>query len=102
MRKNQLHTVTRPATKAVRFEFIHATATKISITGTFNGCRGDATPMTRVGGRRWIEVLLLSPGIYEYQFVVDGVWMPDPQAPKSAPNPFGEVNSILKVLQRPG
>jgi hypothetical protein len=29
--------------------------------------------------------------------VVDGVWMPDPLAIETAPNPFGGVNSVLKT-----
>ncbi len=99
MKKNQIKTASQSSAKSVRIEFIHATATEISIIGTFNGWRHDATPMTRVGDGRWFEELLLPPGLYEYQFVVDGKWVPDPQAPKSAPNPFGEVNSILKVAE---
>jgi hypothetical protein len=99
MKENQIKTASQPVAKSVRIEFIHATATEISIIGTFNGWRHDATPMTRVGGDRWIEELLLPPGVYEYQLVVDGKWMSDPQAPKSAPNPFGEVNSILRVTE---
>ena len=101
MKKKQINTAVQPSAKAVCIEFIHATATKINIIGTFNGWRNDVTPMTHVGESRWIEVLLLSPGVYEYQFVVDGKWMPDPQAPKSVPNLFGEANSILTVPRRP-
>jgi 1,4-alpha-glucan branching enzyme len=92
------HEIDRPPSrKPVRFELIHATARSISIIGSFNGWRHDATPMSRVGADRWFQVLLLPPGTYEYQFLVDGKWMPDPQARKTTPNQFGEVNSILKV-----
>ena len=101
MKKNQIKTASKLSARLIRIEFIHATAVKISIIGTFNGWRLDATPMTRVSNGRWCEELLLPPGVYEYQLVVDGKWMPDPQAPKSAPNPFGEVNSILRVTKGP-
>jgi 1,4-alpha-glucan branching enzyme len=83
--------------KPVHMELIHATARSISIIGTFNGWRHEATPMTRVGEGRWFQELLLPPGVYEYQFLIDGKWLPDPQGPKTTPNPFGEVNSVLEV-----
>ena len=99
MKKNKPNkkTTGQPSAKSVQIEFIHANATTISIIGTFNGWRHEATPMTRVGESRWFKELLLPPGVYEYQFLIDGRWLPDPQASKTAPNPFGEVNSVLQV-----
>jgi 1,4-alpha-glucan branching enzyme len=87
----------QPSPKSVHIEFIDANAMTISIIGTFNCWRHDATPMTRDGEGRWFKELLLPPGVYEYQFLVDGKWMPDPQAANTAPNPFGEVKSVLRV-----
>jgi 1,4-alpha-glucan branching enzyme len=87
----------RQTSQPVHIEFDQATARSISIIGTFNDWRHKAAPMTRSGGDRWFKELVLPPGVYEYQFLVDGKWMPDPQAAKTAPNPFGEVKSILKV-----
>ena len=86
--------------KPVHIEFRHATATKIAIAGTFNDWRPEATPMIPVGGGRWVKELALPPGDYEYRLVVDGAWMPDPQAKETVPNPFGEMNSVLKVNGR--
>ena len=43
----------------------------------------------------------LPPGNYEYCFVVDGEWIPDPLARESVPNPFGGRNSILNVACSP-
>ena len=43
----------------------------------------------------------MAPGTYEYCFVVDGQWMPDPLARESVPNPFGGRNSILQVATSP-
>ena len=39
----------------------------------------------------------LPPGTYEYCLVVDGNYIPDPQAQEAVPNPFGGWNSVLKV-----
>ncbi len=85
------------ANQTVRLEFSHPTAKSVSVAGTFNEWRPGATEMVSVGDRRWLKELVLPPGIYEYRLVVDGEWMPDPQGAETAPNPFGEVNSVLKV-----
>jgi len=46
---------------------------------------------------RWQAIVTLPPGVYEYKFVVDGQWRPDPKAKQSAPNPHGTVNSVIEV-----
>ena len=66
--------------------------------GTFNDWRPEATPMVSMGDGRWIKELTLPPGVHEYRIVVDGEWMPDPLASETTPNPFGGVNSVLRVL----
>jgi 1,4-alpha-glucan branching enzyme len=86
-----------PHARTVHIEFNHASATTVSIAGTFNDWRPEATPMMLVGEGRWVKELVLSPGVYEYRLVVNGRWMPDPRVRETAPNPFGETNSVLKV-----
>jgi 1,4-alpha-glucan branching enzyme len=85
------------ANQSVRLEFIHPTAKSVSVAGTFNDWRPGATEMVSVGDGRWLKELVLAPGAYEYRLVVDGEWMPDPQASETASNPFGENNSVLRV-----
>jgi 1,4-alpha-glucan branching enzyme len=86
-------------TQRIRIEFTHPTASEVAIAGTFNDWRPDATRMVRLGDGRWSKELALSPGTYEYRLVVDGAWMVDPRASETAPNPFGGMNSVLKVRQ---
>ena len=81
----------------VHVKFIHQTATKVSIAGTFNDWRPAVTPMVSLGEGRWVKELVLPPGVYEYLLMVDGEWMLDPRASETAPNPFGGFNSVLKV-----
>ena len=83
--------------QSIRIEFTHPTATAVAIAGTFNDWRPDATQMIRLSDGRWIKDLALPPGKYEYRLVVDGAWMTDPDADETAPNSFGELNSVLKV-----
>ena len=84
------------------FEFSHPTAVTISVAGSFNDWRPGAAPLISMGAGRWIKALVLPPGTYEYRLVVDGEWMPDPRAEEAAPNPFGGLNSILRVPGRNG
>jgi 1,4-alpha-glucan branching enzyme len=97
--KNKKHTTngSGQASQTIRIEFNHPTASAVGIAGTFNEWHAESAPMVAVGGGRWLKDLALAPGVYEYRLVVDGRWMADPQASETTPNPFGEVNSVLKV-----
>ena len=53
--------------------------------------------MVAVGDGRWLKELVLPAGRYEYLFVADGEWMPDPQAKETVPNQFGGLNSVIHV-----
>jgi 5'-AMP-activated protein kinase regulatory beta subunit len=82
---------------AVRVEFNDPNATEVAIAGTFNNWRPEVTRMIPLGCGRWLKELMLPPGTYEYLFVADGKWLPDPWAEKSVRNPFGGVNSLMTV-----
>jgi 1,4-alpha-glucan branching enzyme len=99
MKKNK--TNNKPAcesrTQRVRIEFTHPAAETVSVAASFNDWRPEATPMIRVGNGHWAKEFALPPGTYEYCLVVDGAYLPDPQARETVPNPFGGVNSVLRV-----
>ena len=57
--------------------------------------------MVALGDGRWRKELTLPPGVYEYRIVADGEWMADPLAGETNPNPFGGLNSVLKVGDAP-
>jgi 1,4-alpha-glucan branching enzyme len=86
-----------PAQPRVRFACQHAGASAVFLAGTFNQWHPTATPMQPAGEGRWTAELELAPGVYEYRFVVDGVWLHDPTAESNVPNPFGGLNSVLTV-----
>ncbi|HVU08980.1 MAG TPA: glycogen-binding domain-containing protein [Verrucomicrobiae bacterium] len=81
----------------IRFEFTHPTATTVCLAGTFNRWQPESKILHSSGVGHWWKETTLAPGTYEYCFIVDGQWMPDPLAKESVPNPFGGRNSILKV-----
>lgn len=81
----------------VHFEFVHPTAQRVCIAGTFNDWHCSTTPMVSLGEGRWAKELLLPPGTYEYRLVVDDEWVGDPKAHETVPNPFGSQNVLLRV-----
>ena len=93
----------RPARSAARREvaFIlnSPEADRVYLCGDFNEWAPDSLPMVRHGGERWWEKrLALPPGRYEYKFIVNGVWIHNPDAPENVPNAYGSLNSVVEVL----
>jgi len=71
-------------------------AKHVYVAGSFNNWHASALPL-KPAGKEWIGEVKLAPGRYEYLFVVDGQWLPDPNARETIPNPFGGFNSLLSV-----
>jgi 1,4-alpha-glucan branching enzyme len=104
MKHNKNHDngkATGPQLVPVRFEFTHPAATTVCVAGCFNHWQPEAKALHPSGGGRWLKETALMPGTYEYRFVVDGQWMPDPLAGESVPNPFGGKNSVLRITNSP-
>ena len=81
----------------VCLELTRPTAQEVCIAGSFNDWHPNVTPMIRLNDGKWVKELTLSPGRYEYRFVVDGEWVDDPAARELIPNPFGTPNAVLVV-----
>jgi 1,4-alpha-glucan branching enzyme len=86
----------------VRFSFLAPSASSVSIAGSFNHWDPQTNALT--GPDRdgvWTTVLPLSPGRYEYRFVVNGKdWILDPSVP-SEDDGLGERNSLF-ILEPSG
>ncbi|KAF1079521.1 MAG: hypothetical protein GQF41_4079 [Candidatus Rifleibacterium amylolyticum] len=79
------------------FTLEHASATKVSIVGSFNDWNKDANPMALENGT-WKARINLKPGKHEYQFVInDTDWITDPKQDKSAENKYEGKNSVIEV-----
>src|SRR5689334_22146714 len=74
-----------------RFIRIDPDAHEVFVAGSFNSWNPCSTPLTNIGRGRWVKELSLAPGRYEYQFVVDGRWMPNRQAEELTFNESGEL-----------
>jgi 1,4-alpha-glucan branching enzyme len=95
---NHHNVTTVPDAVPVRFELIHPTAKSVCVAGTFNNWQPEAKSLHPSDGGKWWKETTMKPGTYEYCFIVDGQWVPDPQAKETIPNPFGGRNSVLKVV----
>jgi len=68
---------------------------KAQLAGSFNGWQ--VVPMRKQKDGKFIAVVPLEPGTYEYRFLVDGCWQSDPDNHCWAPNPYGTMNSVACV-----
>lgn len=73
----------------------------VRIAGDFNGWVPDKGVRSRIEAdgesRVWTKILALTPGRYQYRYVVDGEWREDPENPDAVPGPAGVRNSVLVV-----
>lgn len=68
----------------------------VYLAGNFNAWNPNELLMNRIAGG-WELPMALSPGIYEYKFIIDGTWITDPD--NSATSGRGDyANSILTFL----
>jgi 1,4-alpha-glucan branching enzyme len=81
----------------VSFELVKPGAKQVAVAGSFNGWKPERSPLAPLGDGRFVVDLTVDPGRYEYLFVVDGQWLPDPKAKEAVQNPFGGTNSVLTV-----
>ncbi len=89
-----------PGCGAVTFTHTAPDATAVWLSGQFNdwGSTADsAWVMTSTGAGVWSYDAELSPGAWQYKFIVDGVWIADPDNPATVDDGFGGVNSVLEV-----
>lgn len=58
----------------------YESAEKVILSGNFNNWSWNELTMNKVPGG-WELPYVMGPGNYEYKFIVDGKWMPDPDNP---------------------
>ncbi|RPI71302.1 MAG: hypothetical protein EHM45_23770, partial [Desulfobacteraceae bacterium] len=67
--------------KKIQFQLSLPEAQNVSLAGDFNDWDVNAHPLKKQangnGEKKWRTVLYLSPGIYEYRYLVDGEWRND-------------------------
>ncbi|MCK5216109.1 MAG: hypothetical protein KAR05_12245, partial [Candidatus Omnitrophica bacterium] len=82
---------------ATSFSLSAPEARSVYVTGSFNDWSLDESCRMQQENGKWIVNLQLKPGVYKYQFIVDGRWREDPSNSKQERNSFGDINSLLEV-----
>lgn len=75
------------------------TAKKVYLAGTFNQWDPVEKKMSKSKDGSFRAKMKLTPGKYEYKFIVDGDWVDDPEADKSV-NEFGTTNSVVEIQEK--
>jgi 1,4-alpha-glucan branching enzyme len=89
-----------PATSTVlvRLVVVQPAARSVHVVGDFNGWSPSQTPLEAAPGGAWSVTIPLSPGRYQYMFVVDDtLWIGDPFAAEQTDDGFGSRNAVLDV-----
>jgi len=88
----------RRVAEGILFVLNAPNAQNVYLTGEFTNWSREGIRMEKDGKTGfWKAVLHLEPGEYEYRFIVDGVWIKDPNNTDSVLNEFGQENSLLIV-----
>jgi len=83
-----------------QFTFYRTGVKSLALVGEFNSWDEHSTPMTEVSKGVWTVSVALRPGVYEYQFIVDGTKREtDPSMPK-VESDFGSPNSVVTVSRK--
>lgn len=91
------------AMKRKRVTFtVHAPgAENVYIAGSFNEWNVSSDPLNQskkdMEDGTWRRSIFLEPGVYEYRFIVDGIWQNDGDTVEGRTNEFGSVKSVIWV-----
>ena len=83
---------------SVIFVASYPKANVVQIAGDFNNWQPEKTPMRKTGEDTWQARVPLAKGTYRYRLVVDGKWQHDPHNDSTEVNPYGELNSVIRVI----
>lgn len=72
-------------------------AKEVSLMGDFNTWNAKTHLMKKDESGTWKKIVMLSPGKYEYKFLVDGEWQNDPGNQQTCLNCFGTHNNVIIV-----
>jgi len=83
--------------KKINFKLRAQEAHCVLLAGDFNSWDPNTHPLKRTSNGLWKISINLSPGRYEYRFLVDGQWQNDPNCSIFVPNTFGSENCVVTL-----
>ena len=93
--KNQKQTKIKR--RRVTFSHHAPDAGNVSLVGEFNNWNPKKHPMKCGENGVWTKTVVLKPGVYEYKFLADEIWMLDTENDHFRPNTYGTMNSLITV-----
>jgi len=83
--------------RRVTFSLEASEARQVKLMGDFNQWDAKVHPMKRDENGVWNKSVMLTPGRYEYKFLVDGRWRNDPRNEAFSQNCFGTQNNVMSI-----
>ncbi|MCD6531777.1 glycogen-binding domain-containing protein, partial [bacterium] len=81
----------------VVFIYRNPSARQVMLSGSFVNWDPNGIPMKQDSAGVFVAIVKLSPGTYQYKFIVDGVWTEDPDNPNKVDDGYGGFNSVAEV-----
>ena len=79
------------------FSYDAPAATQVYLVGDFTQWQQKQISMQKAADGVWRATAILSPGVHQYRFLVDGQWRDDPKCGSRVSNPFGGENAVRQV-----
>lgn len=81
----------------VIFKIYAPDAKKVVLSGSFNNWSTDKDVLQKDESGFWTITKILPDGIYEYKYIIDGNWTPDPMNDDTTDDGYGGKNSVVRV-----
>jgi len=85
-----------PELRFVTFRLKAPKAKRVFLAGDFNQWNPSVLPLNKGSKGVWETLLPLPAGKYDYLFQVDGVWTPDPEAPRTGT--YGSLRTCVRQV----
>ncbi|MBN2159825.1 MAG: glycogen-binding domain-containing protein [Spirochaetes bacterium] len=81
----------------IEFRTYRPGASMVSLVGDFNHWNPEHDLLTRGSDGIWRLRKKLYTGVYRYQYIIDGEWVPDRYNPKSGSDVNGKLCSVIEI-----
>jgi len=84
--------------RGVLFSCFAPNAQHVQLVGDFNNWTPNQIYLeNKAGEGTWKKTLLLPRGKYQYRYIIDGLWVHDPNNDMTEYSPYGGLNSVLEI-----
>lgn len=88
----------KPTKQKTTFSLAAPQAKTVLLAADFTQWEQSPITLKKLKSGLWKATISLSPGTYEYRFLVDGRWEDDPQCSNRCWNRFGVQNCVRQVI----